>query len=52
MGKKHTMNFLCRAGAIGHLSESSLLHCNQEANVEIYVEILALAYDKYSWEVW
>lgn len=22
------------------------------ANVERYVEILALAYDKYSWEVW
>jgi len=40
------------AGFTGDLRESSLLYCDQAANIEIHVEILALAYHSCSWEAW
>lgn len=35
---------------IGDWSESRLLYCEEDANAEVHVEILALAYDRSHWE--
>jgi len=35
-----------------HLLESGLLYYNQATNIEIYMEVLAITCEKYSWVAW